>query len=166
MYNNLPKSVKSFYCIIFSFSLLASCINKTEKVENKKLSPELERYLSGETQTETQIEDESLNSSVGTTSSSSEANQIVYQEMSIVFKGQPSISEIQPLMEAVLEGYNLEPNQENLSRVSSMLIGLSDKSKVQVTEIDILKHMYQQGSRDIHITEQAAFSFVYLERTN
>lgn len=88
-----------------------------------------------------------------------------YEMMTAVFIGHPSISKIKPLMEGVMEKYKLPNTEENRKKVSSMLVALRERSAVGVTEMEILKHMYQKGNPNIKITEQAGISFTILEHT-
>lgn len=88
-----------------------------------------------------------------------------YEMMSTVFVGKPKISKIKPLMEAVMKKYKLPNTELNRKKVASMLVALREKSAVGVTEMEILKRMYQKGDPNIKITKQAAISFTILEHT-
>ena len=89
----------------------------------------------------------------------------VYEKTQTAFENSPRKSEVKPIMEDVMETYNLEITDENIEKTASMLITLRKDSKVGVTEMDILKHMYQNGSKNNSLTDQAAISFTYLEST-
>ena len=86
-----------------------------------------------------------------------------YEMMETAFEGFPSESEIKPMMEDVMKTYNMQVTEENLLKVANMLVVLRKESKVGVTEMEILKHMYQNGSSSISLAEQAAISSVLLE---
>lgn len=87
-----------------------------------------------------------------------------YTMMETVFEGYPSKSEIQPLMQKVLQMYGYEETEENLQKVGSVLVELRKNSVLGVTEMDILKDVYQNGNTSITFAEQAAISAVILER--
>jgi uncharacterized protein YpuA (DUF1002 family) len=89
----------------------------------------------------------------------------VYEMMETAFEDSPKESEIKPLMEDVMKTYNIEINDKNLEKVASMLIDLRKKSKVGVTEMDILKDIYQNGLSTQNLPDQAALSFLFLEKT-
>ena len=128
-------------------------------------------YSCGEKKTETEDDasiENSNPSSVTTTetSKSSESTQpTAYSMMEVAFEGNPSTSEIKPMMEEVMKAYNLEVNEENLQKVASMLVSLRKESKVAVTEMEILKNIYQKGDRNVPLTTQAAISLMNLEQT-
>lgn len=77
----------------------------------------------------------------------------------------PNKSEIKPMMEDFMKTYNMQVTAENLQKVEIMLISLRKESKVGVTEMEILKHIYQNGSTSNSLPDQAAISFLYLEST-
>jgi uncharacterized protein YpuA (DUF1002 family) len=83
--------------------------------------------------------------------------------MSLAFEGNPQESEIKPMVEAVLEKYNFPITDENCLKVGNMLLELRKASTADITEMDILKHMYRNGSDDLTIDQQAALSVVLLE---
>jgi len=88
-----------------------------------------------------------------------------YKMMEVAFEGYPSTSEIKPMMEKVMKDYNFEVNEKNLERVADMLVTLRKESLVGVTEMEILKDIYQKGNRNISLPNQAALSFMNLEDT-
>lgn len=88
-----------------------------------------------------------------------------YEIMSVAFEGSPRESEIKPMLEAVMDKYNFTVTDENCLKVGNMLVELRKMSAVGVTEMDILKHMYQNGSDDVTIDQQAAVSATILETT-
>lgn len=95
------------------------------------------------------------------TSSSNEKNP--YEMMQVAFEGSPEISKIKPMLEAVLEKYDLPKTDEYRLKVSSMLVSLRKASAVGVTEMEILKHIYQNGSNKISLPDQAGLSATLLE---
>ena len=128
-------------------------------------------FSCGEKKTETKndevIENSNPSSTTTTESSTSSENTqpSAYEMMEVAFEGNPSTSEIQPMMEEVMKNYELEVNEENLQKVASMLVSLRKESKVAVTEMEILKNIYQKGDRNVPLTTQAAISLMNLEQT-
>lgn len=88
-----------------------------------------------------------------------------YEIMEGVFIGEPEKEKVQPLIETVMQRYGMTINNENLTRVANMLFALRKESKVGVTEMDILKHIYQKGSAAISLPDQAGLSATTLELT-
>lgn len=95
------------------------------------------------------------------TSSSNEKDP--YEMMQVAFEGSPEISKIKPMLEAVLEKYDLPKTDEYRLKVGSMLVSLRKASAVGVTEMEILKHIYQNGSNKISLPDQAGLSATLLE---
>lgn len=92
-------------------------------------------------------------------------NPNAYEMMEVAFDGYPSTNDIKPMMESVMKTYNMQVTEENLQKVASMLVSLRKESKVGVTEMEILKHIYQNGSTTNSLPDQAAVSFLHLEST-
>lgn len=88
-----------------------------------------------------------------------------YEKIEIVFDGHPTKEEIQPMLESVLDKYHLNVNDENILKLGDVLLTLKKSSKLGVTEMEILKHMYQHGSNGVELYQQAAISATYLETT-
>ena len=95
------------------------------------------------------------------TSSSNEKDP--YEMMQVAFEGSPEISKIKPMLEAVLEKYDLPKTDEYRLKVGSMLVSLRKASAVGVTEMEILKHIYQNGSNKISLPDQAGLSATLLK---
>lgn len=95
------------------------------------------------------------------TSSSNEKDP--YEMMQVAFEGSPEISKIKPMLEAILEKYDLPKTDEYRLKVGSMLVSLRKASAVGVTEMEILKHIYQNGSNKISLPDQAGLSATLLE---
>lgn len=95
------------------------------------------------------------------TSSSNEKDP--YEMMQVAFEGSPEFSKIKPMLEAVLEKYDLPKTDEYRLKVGSMLVSLRKASAVGVTEMEILKHIYQNGSNKISLPDQAGLSATLLE---
>jgi len=88
-----------------------------------------------------------------------------YEKIHIAFEGFPNIEVIKPLLESVMTRYNIIINNDNILKCANVLITLKNDSKVGVTEMDILKHIYQKGTSKIDYATQAAISYTYLEST-
>jgi hypothetical protein len=96
-------------------------------------------------------------------SSSSTSGKDPYEVMHVVFEGSPEIEKIKPMFEAVMETYNFPKTDDNRLKIANMLVTLKQSSAVGVTEMDILKHIYQHGSDKITLPEQAGLSATLLE---
>lgn len=88
-----------------------------------------------------------------------------YEMLHVVFDGKPEVESIKKLMGAVMAKYNIEENYENLNRCGSALLALRNSSAVGVTEMEILKYMYQHGDAGQPFPKQAAISVIILEQT-
>lgn len=88
-----------------------------------------------------------------------------YQKIHIAFEGMPEIEKVKPLLDAVMERYNIVINNDNVLKCANVLVVMKNNSKVGVTEMDILKHMYQTGNSSVDYATQAAISATYLEQT-
>lgn len=84
-------------------------------------------------------------------------------QMEVVFEGNSSKEEIQKLMTAVLAKYDMEVNEQNLTRCADVVVSLRKSSVLGVTEMEILKHIYQHGDNNIDFPTQAALSYTVLE---
>ena len=88
-----------------------------------------------------------------------------YQKIHIAFEGMPEIEKVKPLLDAVMERYNIVINNDNVLKCANVLVVMKNNSKIGVTEMDILKHMYQTGNSSVDYATQAAISATYLEQT-
>ncbi|WGQ09108.1 hypothetical protein QG516_21590 [Pedobacter gandavensis] len=88
-----------------------------------------------------------------------------YEMLHVVFAGKPEIESIKRLLKVVMEKYGLEENFENINRTGSALLALREDSAIGVTEMEILKHMYQHGDPTVKFPTQAGISSLYLEQT-
>lgn len=93
---------------------------------------------------------------------STDENSSVYK-MHVVFKGEPDEESIKKLIEAVMIKYHMPINEDNALHVGNMLMTLSNESAVGVTEMDILKDMYQNGSSAVSLSAQGGLSAGLLE---
>ena len=146
---NKQKNLLKVFVLSMLLSFSFSCGEKKTETKNDKL-----------------IENSNPSSTMTSENSTSSENTqpSAYGMMEVAFEGNPSTSEIQPMMEEVMKNYKLEVNEENLQKVASMLVSLRKESKVAVTEIEILKNIYQKGDRNIPLTTQAVNSLMNLEQ--
>lgn len=84
----------------------------------------------------------------------------------MVFTGRPDKEDIEPQLEAVMNLYNIPITDDNLLKIANMLYVLKKESKVGVTELQILKNIYQTGYTGNTLEYQAALSATLLEHTN
>jgi len=87
-----------------------------------------------------------------------------YEILHLIFQDQPDIESIKKLADPVLTQHGLDISYKNLETLGSALLGLRQRSAVGVTEMEILKHMYQNGSHDNDFLKQVAISAFYLEQ--
>ena len=113
---------------------------------------------------------DSSSSSSSTYSSSENSSNVAekdpYEIMHIAFEGYPEVSEIKPRLEAVMDNYSFPKTDDNRLMVGNMLVALRKASAVGVTEMQILKHIYQHGSNKISLPDQAGLSATLLETSN
>ncbi len=103
--------------------------------------------------------------SSGSEDSLKNENPSAYELMETAFVGNPVKNDIQPMMERVMQRHKLDVNEENLQKVGSMLVTLRKASDAGVTEMEILEHIYQNGSDKLTLSEQAGISATLLEST-
>jgi len=86
-----------------------------------------------------------------------------YQIISTVFIGNPTQSEIQPMLETILRNYNKPINDDEIMKFANGLLVMRKDSKIGITEMQILKHMYQHFDSKIDMAGQLALSSSLLE---
>ncbi len=69
-----------------------------------------------------------------------------YDTIAAAFKGRPDARNVKQLMDTVLRQCNMEVSHKNVMRFANDLEAKRKNSKVGVTEMDILKEMYQHGT--------------------
>lgn len=94
-----------------------------------------------------------------------ELTQALYDTLHVAFEGYPDEKRMQGLFEAVLLHYKMPVTTENVKGLGSLLISLRKQSKVGVTEMDILQHIYQNKNSKFDLPTQAEFSFNIIEKT-
>jgi hypothetical protein len=89
-----------------------------------------------------------------------------YEKIHIAFEGMPEISVVKPMLEDVMKRSNIEITNDNILKCANVLVVLRKDSKIGVTEMQILKHMYQNGrSSGMDYANQAAVSSFLIEKT-
>ena len=103
--------------------------------------------------------------SIGMNSCNSESGKTrtTYEMISDAFEDAPAQHEIKPLLENVMDKYHYSKTEDHKLGVANMLVELRKSSAVGVTEMEILKHMYQEGDSRNTIDKQAALSATILE---
>ncbi len=86
-----------------------------------------------------------------------------YEKIELAFIGKPKESEIRPILDKVIQFHGAAVTELNREKSASVLVNLRKSSKNRVTEMDILKHMYNNGTEKISFPDQAAISFTLLE---
>ncbi len=86
-----------------------------------------------------------------------------YEVMHVAFEGMPAISTIKPMIEAIMDRYNMPKTNDNILKVGNMLVSMRQTSTVGLTEIELLKHIYQHGSDRVTLAQQAGISATLLE---
>ena len=127
---------------------------------NDKKEESTTQYVQPESSSST-----STASTQSSSSSSSIADKDPYEVIHIAFEGFPDKEDVQPMLEAVMKRYNMTVTNDNIIKVGNMLVTLRQDSKVGVTEMEILKHIYQKGSSSLTLPEQAGISSVLLEQS-
>ncbi len=82
----------------------------------------------------------------------------------IAFEGMPDEERIQRFFIQILSKYGMEYNDDNILKLGNALIVARKESLMNVTEMDIIEHVYKYGSPDIELHEQLAISAYLLER--
>lgn len=130
---------------------------------NDKKEESTTQYVQPESSSSTSTAPSTQSSS--SSSSSSIADKDPYEVIHIAFEGFPDKEDVQPMLEAVMKRYNMTVTNDNIIKVGNMLVTLRQDSKVGVTEMEILKHIYQKGSSSLTLPEQAGISSVLLEQS-
>lgn len=107
--------------------------------------------------------DKSVSERSSSNSSSNPSEKDPYEIMHIAFEGSPEIDEIKSLLEVVMDNFSFPKTDENRLKLANGLVVLRKASTVGVTEMDILKHIYQHGTNKISLAEQLGLSATILE---
>jgi hypothetical protein len=88
-----------------------------------------------------------------------------YEKIHIAFEGMPDKNVVKPLLESVMKRYKIIINNKNVEGCANVLVLQKNESKIGVSEMEILKDMYQNGDSNNTFPEQAVYSALYLEKT-
>jgi hypothetical protein len=147
------KAIIRFLCIALSATTFACIGNQPKNTADASLS-------------ELSSKERKLSSKESSLSKYTEPGKMdPYQIIDSVFEGYPGKSQVQPMLEAVMKRYNFPVTNDNILKAGNLLCDLKRASKVGVTEMEIVKHMYQQGSAEGYMFEQAGISAATLETT-
>jgi len=86
-----------------------------------------------------------------------------FEMLPVVFEGNPSLESVKKLLSGVMDKYHLEVSYENINRCGSAVLSLREASAMGVTEMEVLKHMYQEGDESLSFPNQAGVSATILE---
>lgn len=86
-----------------------------------------------------------------------------FLKLSVVFEGEPDEKVLRPMMEYVMNRHNMAITAESVMRVGDALFVLRKASLVGVTEMDILKFVYQKGSTKLTLDQNFALAATLLE---
>lgn len=84
-------------------------------------------------------------------------------KMNVVFVGNPSETEIKELIEGVMQKWNLEKTNDQALKIANALVVMRKESKVGVTEMEILKYIYQLGDTKLKLGDAIGLAATMLE---
>jgi hypothetical protein len=122
------------------------------------------RCSSDKPQTTSTEDSLAVENTIASGSTGSEANN-PYHMMHVVFKGSPEQDQIQALVESIMDMYKMPKTDETALKIGNVATTLSKKSATGFTEMELLKHVYQQGSSLLTFADQAAQSSVVLDKS-
>ncbi|WP_299288465.1 hypothetical protein [uncultured Mucilaginibacter sp.] len=96
-------------------------------------------------------------------SSESTENITAYEKMHVVFTDKPSEETISKLMNPILTNYSLPIDEEHEEKFASALVSMKQQSAVGVTEMEILKYMYQHPDASSSLPEAIGKAATILE---
>jgi len=98
------------------------------------------------------------------TSAEQMLNEDPHQVLSNVFKGNPAKEEIIPVIERILEIYNLPNTPDQIGKIGNMALVMRKKSIMGFTEMQLLRCMARLGDTKIaNVSEQAAICSMSLD---
>jgi hypothetical protein len=148
-----------FYLLNFlTFLFLVSCAPSEHDPQEAKSDHTINKNLSFDS-----MKNDITNNISTVASEAPTDGKDAYEIMHVAFVGSPDIESIRPMLESVMETYGFIKTDDNRLKIGNMLVTLRQSSAVGVTEMDILKHIYQYGSNAITLPEQAGLSATLLE---
>lgn len=88
----------------------------------------------------------------------------IYLSMHETFVGKPDTAIIKPLVKRLLAKYGSELFDDDPAMLGQMTTEFRKMSVVGVTEMDILKHIYQHGDRCEPLDKNIVMSYMRLEK--
>lgn len=85
-----------------------------------------------------------------------------YGKISVVFG--VDVDKVKPMLDELMTIHHIVLTNEHVLQCGNVLVAMKNDSKIGVTEMNILKHMYQNGSADVNFVTQAAISATILEK--
>ena len=85
-------------------------------------------------------------SSLGNYPISSDPSIGTYDTIANAFKGNPKAENVKELMDTVLKQCNMDITRDNVTHFANELVTKRKATKVGISEMDILKEMYQHGT--------------------
>lgn len=89
-----------------------------------------------------------------------------YEQFHVVFKGEPEVQDIQKLMDAILDQYQMEKTELNKHKFGSALLKMQQTSPTGVSEMQIMKYMYQNSDASTPLPTAIGKAAYILEMTN
>lgn len=161
----MKLTIAQIITISFAFALYISCSGNPTKSSSATVTPESDNTTTTSATTSSSTTSNSTYASSVSSNGSSISEKDPYEVMHVAFEDSPEIDKIKPLLEAVMATYGFDKTDDNRLRVANMLVTLRKKSAAGVTEMELLKHIYQHGSNRLSLPEQAALSSISLEQS-
>ncbi|MDN5288176.1 MAG: hypothetical protein JWR38_4450 [Mucilaginibacter sp.] len=92
-------------------------------------------------------------------------NTPAYEQFHTIFKGEPSAEDIGRLMDAILDMYHYPKMEQTKQKFGSMFYGLRKNSVAGVSEMELMKYMYQNPNNIDPPTTAAAKALIILDNT-
>jgi hypothetical protein len=92
-------------------------------------------------------------------------NTPAYEQFHTIFKEEPSAEDIGKLMDAILDQYHMEHTEKNKQRLGSVFYDLRTKSAIGITEMQLMKYVYQNYNPKEDFVLCASKAAVVLEYT-
>ncbi|MBK8241796.1 MAG: hypothetical protein IPK88_00055 [Saprospiraceae bacterium] len=93
------------------------------------------------------------------------SNSDPYYVLHVAFEGRPDEEDIKKLLESVMSSHDFAITNDNILKAGNMLVSLRQKSPIKITEMEILKHMFQNNVQSFDLAQQAAYSATILSTT-
>ena len=88
-----------------------------------------------------------------------------YTIIETAFEGYPDKKDVKPMLEDVMKRYGMEITDDGVLKAANVLVAMKNASLVGVTEIEILKRVYQRGAMSGDYVTNIAIAATFLEST-